>query len=90
MLTAKIAVVKVGANSEVELKEKLIELKMLFVQTKAAVKEGIVPGGGVALLNASTYIKSKGLGEEVLLKAIKAPYFTILEKCRYHSIAAAR
>jgi len=79
MLTAKIAVVKVGANSEVELKEKTDRVEDAICATKAAVKEGIVPGGGVALLNASTYIKSKGLGEEVLLKAIKAPYFTILE-----------
>ena len=79
MLTAKIAVVKVGANSEVELKEKTDRVEDAICATKAAVKEGIVPGGGVALLNASTYIKSEGLGEEVLLKAIKAPYFTILE-----------
>ena len=79
MLTAKIAVVKVGANSEVELKEKTDRVEDAICATKAAVKEGIVPGGGVALLNASTYIKSEGLGEKVLLKAIKAPYFTILE-----------
>ena len=79
MLTAKIAVVKVGANSEVELKEKTDRVEDAICATKAAVKEGIVPGGGVALLNASTDIKSKSLGEEVLLKAIKAPYFTILE-----------
>jgi chaperonin GroEL len=79
MLTAKIAVVKVGANSEVELKEKTDRVEDAICATKAAVKEGIVPGGGVALFNASTYIKSEGLGEEVLLKAIKAPYFTILE-----------
>jgi chaperonin GroEL len=79
MLTAKIAVVKVGANSEVELKEKTDRVEDAICATKAAVKEGIVPGGGVALLNASTYIKSEGLGEEVLLRAIKAPYFIILE-----------
>tara|TARA_R110001592_G_scaffold168058_1_gene403864 strand:- start:5577 stop:7130 length:1554 start_codon:yes stop_codon:yes gene_type:complete len=79
MLTAKIAVVKVGANSEVELKEKTDRVEDAICATKAAVKEGIVPGGGVALLNASTYIKSEGLGEEVLLRAIKYPYFTILE-----------
>lgn len=79
MLTAKIAVVKVGANSEVELKEKTDRVEDAICATKAAVKEGIVPGGGVALLNASTCIKSEGLGEEVLLRAIKAPYFTILE-----------
>jgi chaperonin GroEL len=46
--------------------------------TKAAIKEGIVPGGGIALLNASQRIKPKSKGEEVLLEAIKAPYKTIL------------
>ena len=90
MLTAKIAVVKVGANSEVELKEKTDRVEDAICATKAAVKEGIVPGGGVALLNASTYIKSEGLGEEVLLKAIKAPLLYNIRKCRYHSIAATR
>jgi chaperonin GroEL len=78
-VSGKIAVVKVGANSEVELKEKLDRVEDAICATKAAIKEGIVPGGGIALLNASTHIKSKGLGEEVLLKAIKAPYFKILE-----------
>ena len=47
--------------------------------TKAAVKEGIVSGGGIALLNASNNIKSKNIGEDVLLKAIQAPFKTILE-----------
>jgi chaperonin GroEL len=47
--------------------------------TKAAIKEGIVPGGGIALLNASTYIKPTNQGEKVLLEAIKAPFKTILE-----------
>ena len=47
--------------------------------TRAALQEGIVPGGGVALLNASQKIKPNGLGEELLLKAIKSPYKTILD-----------
>jgi chaperonin GroEL len=73
MLSAKIAIVKVGANSEIELKEKTI------CATKAAIKEGIVPGGGIALLNAATNITAKSMGETVLLDAIKAPFKTILE-----------
>ena len=79
MLTAKIAVVKVGANSEVELKEKTDRVEDAICATKAAVKEGIVPGGGVALLNAGQKLIAKNIGEKVLLKAIQAPYFTILE-----------
>ena len=43
------------------------------------MKEGIVPGGGVALLNASQETTPNGWGEEILLSAIKAPYHTILD-----------
>tara|TARA_R110001592_G_scaffold124286_1_gene333049 strand:+ start:4284 stop:5837 length:1554 start_codon:yes stop_codon:yes gene_type:complete len=79
MLSAKIAIVKIGANSEVELKEKTDRVEDAICATKAAIKEGIVPGGGIALLNASTNIVSKSTGETVLLEAIKAPYKTILD-----------
>jgi len=79
MLSAKIAIVKIGANSEVELKEKTDRVEDAICATKAAIKEGIVPGGGIALLNASTNIISKSTGEAVLLEAIKSPYKTILE-----------
>jgi chaperonin GroEL len=77
-LTGKVAIVKVGANSEVELKEKKDRVEDAICATKAAIKEGIVPGGGIALLNAADNIKPKSISEEVLLEAIKAPYKTIL------------
>ena len=77
-LSAKVALVKVGANSEVELKEKTDRVEDAICATKAAIKEGIVPGGGIALLNASTSVNAKNEGEQVLLEAIKAPYQTIL------------
>ena len=79
MLSAKIAIVKVGANSEIELKEKTDRVEDAICATKAAIKEGIVPGGGIALLNAATNLKAKSIGETVLLEAIKAPFKTILE-----------
>ena len=79
MLAAKIAIVKIGADSEVELKEKTDRVEDAICATKAAIKEGIVPGGGIALLNASTNIVSKSEGEVVLLEAIRAPYKTILD-----------
>jgi len=79
MLSAKIAIVKVGANSEIELKEKTDRVEDAICATKAAIKEGIVPGGGIALLNAATNLKAKSVGETVLLEAIKAPFKTILE-----------
>ena len=79
MLSAKIAIVKVGANSEIELKEKTDRVEDAICATKAAIKEGIVPGGGIALLNAATNITAKSIGETVLLEAIKAPFKTILD-----------
>ena len=78
-LLAKVAVVKVGANSEVELKEKRDRVEDAICATKAAIKEGIVPGGGIALLNAAQHIIPKSSAEEMLLEAIKSPYLTILE-----------
>ena len=54
MLSAKVAIVKVGANSDIELKEKTDRVEDAICATKAAIKEGIVPGGGIALLNAAT------------------------------------
>jgi len=77
-LSGKVAVVKVGANSEVELKEKKDRVEDAICATKAAIKEGIVPGGGIALLNASQQIKSINKSEDILLEAIKAPFKTIL------------
>ena len=78
-LSAKISTVKVGADSSIELKEKTDRVEDAICATKAAIKEGIVAGGGVALLNASMFIKPKDEAESILLDAIKAPYHTILD-----------
>ena len=77
-LSAKVAIVKVGANSEVELQEKQARVEDAICATKAAIKQGIVPGGGIALLNAAQSINSKCETEQSLLEAIKAPFKTIL------------
>ena len=79
MLSGKVGVVKVGADSKVELKEKKDRVEDAIYATKAALKEGIVPGGGVALLNAAQEITPSNWGEEILLNAIKAPFHTILD-----------
>ncbi len=78
-LAGKVGVVKVGANSEVELKEKADRVEDAVCATRAAVKEGILPGGGIALLNASFKITPKNIGEEILLKSIQAPFKTIMD-----------
>ena len=79
MLSGSVGIIKVGANSKVEMKEKKDRVEDAIYATKAALKEGIVPGGGVALLNASQKISSDCIGEKLLLEAVKAPYNTILD-----------
>jgi len=86
-LTAKIAVVKVGANSDIELKEKADRVEDAICATKAAIKEGIVPGGGVALLSASYAIDSFSIGEEVLMDSIRAPFKIILENAGIEKVS---
>jgi chaperonin GroEL len=78
-LAGTVGIIRVGADSKVELKEKKDRVEDAIYATKAALKEGIVAGGGVALLNASNSIKPKNEGEALLLEAIRAPYNTILE-----------
>ena len=79
MLNGQVAMIKVGANSKIELKEKKDRVEDAIYATKAALKEGIVPGGGVALLNASQQITSHNIGETILLRAISSPFNTILK-----------
>jgi len=70
---------KVGANSEIELKEKSDRVEDAICATKAAIKEGIVPGGGIALLNAAEYIEENNEAEKILARAVLSPYKIILE-----------
>ena len=79
-LAGGVAVIKVGAATEVEMKEKKARVEDALHATRAAVEEGIVPGGGVALLRARAAVKSlKGdnhdqdAGIKLILKAIEAP-----------------
>jgi len=79
MLSGSVGVIKVGANSKVELKEKKDRVEDAIYATKAALKEGIVPGGGVALLNASQNLTPESNGENILFKSIESPFHTVLE-----------
>src|SRR5687767_11626195 len=78
-LVGGVAVIKVGAATETEMKEKKARVEDAMHATKAAVEEGIVPGGGVALLRASKVIdglKLEGdqkVGAEIVRRAIEAP-----------------
>ena len=79
MLNGQVAMIKVGADSKIELKEKKDRVEDAIYATKAALQEGIVSGGGVALLDAHFNIKPENEGERILLEAIKSPYDTILD-----------
>jgi chaperonin GroEL len=74
-----VAVIKVGAATEVELKEKKHRIEDAVQSTKAAVEEGIVPGGGVALLNAQAALDKSDLegdeatGANIVRRALEEP-----------------
>jgi chaperonin GroEL len=84
-LAGGVAVIKVGGATEVEVKEKKDRVDDALNATRAAVEEGIVPGGGVALLWASKAIKTKGdnddqeAGINIVRKALQAPIRQIAE-----------
>jgi chaperonin GroEL len=83
-LVGGVAVIKVGAATETEMKEKKARVEDAMHATKAAVEEGIVPGGGVALLRAVTAIdalKHEGdirVGVNVIRKALEEPFRQIV------------
>ena len=79
MLSGSVGIVYVGADSQVELKEKKDRVEDAIYAVQAALKEGIVPGGGSALLHASQKIKSTSIGHNILLSAIRAPFNTIMD-----------
>ena len=80
-LAGGVAVINVGAATEVEMKEKKLRIEDALAATRAAVEEGIVPGGGVALLSTSDALKKlvgslesdEKTGAQIILKAIEAP-----------------
>ncbi len=79
-LAGGVAVIKVGASTEIEMKEKKARVEDALHATRAAVEEGVVPGGGVALLRAKAAIESlKGDNEDqthgiaIALRAMEAP-----------------
>ena len=84
-LAGGVAVIKVGGSSEIEVKERKDRVDDALNATRAAVEEGIVPGGGVALLWASRSIKAKGDNEDqeaginIVRRALQAPIRQIAE-----------
>ena len=84
-LAGGVAVIKVGAATEVEMKEKKARVEDALHSTRAAVEEGVVPGGGVALLRAKAAarkIKGKNhdqqIGVDILVRALEEPHRQIV------------
>jgi len=86
-----VAIVHVGGNTEVEMKEKKDRVDDALHATKAALEEGILPGGGIALLNASKMLADKigdvnggeQIGYDIVIQAAEKPFYQILENAGY-------
>ena len=85
-LSGGVAVIKVGAATETALKEKKARMEDALASTRAALEEGIVPGGGTALIQAGANVLDKltlkgdqAIGVNIIRKAIEAPLRTIAE-----------
>jgi chaperonin GroEL len=87
-----VAIIHVGGHTEVEMKEKKDRVDDALHATKAALEEGILPGGGIALLNASKMLASKigsvntedeQTGFDIIIQATEKPFYQILENAGY-------
>ena len=90
-LSGGVAVLKVGAATETEMKEKKLRIEDALNATKAAVEEGIVPGGGVAILNVIPAVKKlldttdgdERTGVKIVLRALEEPARQIAENAGF-------
>jgi chaperonin GroEL len=87
-----VAIVHVGGNTETEMNERKDRVDDALNATKAAIEEGILPGGGVALARATQWVESNGnddfnFGVEIVKMACKKPFEQILSNAGYNSIA---
>ena len=86
-LTGGVAIISVGAATEAEMKQTKARMEDALHATRAAVEEGVLPGGGVALLRAIEAVrevKAKGdekIGVEIVARALEAPIRTIANNC---------
>jgi chaperonin GroEL len=104
-LAGGVAVIKVGAATEVEMKEKKARVEDALHATRAAVEEGVVPGGGVALVRAINAIKAaklkgdnhdQNIGIQIAMRAMEEPMRQIVENAGiegsvvYHKVAESK
>ena len=95
-MSGGVAVIKVGAATETEMKQKKFKIEDAVNATKAAVAEGIIPGGGVALIKIATVlsrdqkadiIDAEKVGWNIVRKSLEAPLRQIAANCGIHDIA---
>jgi len=96
-LTGGVAVIKVGASTEIELKDKKLRLEDALSATKAAIDEGVVPGGGIALLETHNYLSTyllnnrgrmsedEAAGFALVTDSLEAPFCTIVNNAGFDS-----
>ena len=83
-----VAIVHVGGNTETEVKEKKDRVEDALHATKAAIEEGIVPGGGAALLYAREAIEDANIGSKIVYQACGKPFTQILSNAGYDNTKA--
>ncbi len=84
--TGGVAIIHVGGNTETEMKEKKDRVDDALHATKAAIEEGIVPGGGTALLYASSGIEVKSTGASIVVEACSKPFNQILVNAGFDEV----
>ena len=92
-LSGGVAVINIGAPTEVEMREKKDRVDDALHATKAALQEGILPGGGVALIHARQVLANKkydnvdlDLGRDIVYRACTAPFLKILSNAGYENL----
>mgnify|MGYP003666580887 FL=1 len=86
--TGGVAIIHVGGNTETEMKEKKDRVDDALHATKAAIEEGIIPGGGTALLYASSGLEAKTTGAQIVIEACTKPFNQILVNAGHDSVKA--
>tara|TARA_R100001509_G_scaffold152502_1_gene112764 strand:+ start:5196 stop:6815 length:1620 start_codon:yes stop_codon:yes gene_type:complete len=81
-----VAIIHVGGNTETEMKEKKDRVDDALHATKAAIEEGIIPGGGTALLYASSGLETKTTGAQIVKRACAKPFNQILVNAGYDAV----
>ena len=81
-----VAIIHVGGNTETEMREKKDRVDDALHATKAAIEEGIVPGGGIALLYASNGIKANTTGAQIVKSACSKPFNQILVNAGFDEV----